>query len=61
MAIDSEDKRRAVTGVLPVADGEIDAADRRQVAGEYPFESESESEGFVRFFGLDDSYTFKAI
>lgn len=35
MAVDDEDKRRSVTGVPPTADGDIDADDRRQVAGIY--------------------------
>jgi hypothetical protein len=62
MAVDSEEKRRAVSGALPVVDGEIDAEDRRIVSGEYPLGTESESEGAsIRFFGLDDSYTFKVI
>lgn len=30
MAIDTENKRRSVTGILPVADGTIDASDRAQ-------------------------------
>jgi hypothetical protein len=37
MAIDTENKRRFVGGVPPRPDGAIDSADRRHIAGIYPF------------------------
>ena len=43
MAIDTENKRRSVLGVLPVPDGVIDGCDRRQVLRLY--------RGFVRLPG----------
>jgi hypothetical protein len=37
MAIDTENKRRVITGILPVPDGSIDTNDRRHVTGLYFF------------------------
>lgn len=38
MALDTPNKRAAAGGVMPMPDGTIDAADRRQVAGVYPMD-----------------------
>lgn len=35
MAIDTEDRRRSVVGILPVADGTVFGVDKRHVAGFY--------------------------
>lgn len=35
--IDTQTKRRAVLGVLPAGDSNIDAGDRRQLLRDYPF------------------------
>ena len=35
MAIDTEDKRRSVVGILPVTDGAIFGVDKQHVAGFY--------------------------
>ena len=35
MAIDTEDKRRSVIGILPIADGTISGVDKQHVAGFY--------------------------
>ena len=35
MAIDSEDRRRSVVGIFPIADGTISGVDKQHVAGFY--------------------------
>ena len=35
MAIDSEDKRRSVVRIMPIADGTISGVDKQHVAGLY--------------------------
>ena len=35
MAIDSEDKRRSVIGILPIADNLISGVDKQHIAGLY--------------------------
>ena len=39
MAIDSENKRRSVMGIMPIPDGVIDAVDRMHISGHYRFEA----------------------
>ena len=48
MAVDTEDKRRHAVGVkIPKPDGDIDQADRQQVAGVYPGILADEAAGLV--------------
>ena len=44
MALDTENERRAAAGLPPVPDGTIDAKDRRQITGLYPFGTSPVSE-----------------